>query len=1786
MAKAKVSKKRRRRHLKKNVRWTIAGLMMATAIVIALIPVQGGGVSAYTNDEKPIEPLGIEKIVNSTSTHALTTDLYFNADTDKVYLAYPVYGTKKINEFNASEGDIDDSTEGVIRGTKQVSFLSTDGGDNYSSSPISEISETTYYLISDVGDESISARPEYYLGTGTKEHVIAKYTDGWVDSLRLGDNETAYCSSINGTLLKEAGDVNAYYKIKTQNTNYEIQYDIATKSVQKTDENGELVWEDDEKTIPVMEEVRDDEQTEKNKQDAIRDLYTSGTPTVGAERYVLVATDGASMNKIGANAFANTSSVPSADFSNTNITDIGDGAFYHSSISGNVYMPKSIKRIGSAAFYDAGNIESFDLNPESTDVKMGCSVFTNCTRLWGSTNSANGDNSLTLYGVTSIEAGNKITGKHFISPAEERDTLDTTTITDGILANCTALSTVTFPSLTGAIPRGTFANITELGSVVVGSSNNTQSRLITFADDSDKGNEFGQIRDINKFYIWGKFQDNLDNSSESRNYAYKKNIPYRYDDGSGDEKYSFLREDGYIYNIVVTDGEGRIESIEANGNGDVGKTPSTAEPDHTMNVPYQIGNFPIVEVMDKATQPSCSTAGTTTINIPATMHRLGKDAFSGIGTLKTVNFTLEKGKNAQGNMEYFNLDDEDYKTEVDEFCFRNSPNLELVNFKTYHETNHDNLCCKMGEIMPGAFFTGSTTTQLKFRSCVPPNGDYDSASRKYKSYGQYNYCIDRSKYDPLQNGNEVPVCAYNSTGTGILYETDVPELLSFQYIANLYGEGVVSLVDYPTANEDTQMKRFKPLEDYTVKQCHDAYLNGLSNPSSVETLVFNTGKCFDEITVPYGVTSIEKLGEDNCVDHDVYSSSYFRDLDGTRTLILNDVERFKPGAFASLNRKLKAEDGSYYFAPSTLENVYFGCDVKDLGEITDFENEYPAFYQSSNVQLVKFNDGNDPVFPGTLENSEDEGHADTSNICYRFDKGIIYGYGSTSPSVGVIEPFTEVYECLPIRGAVDSGYYIPGSASDINPETDERLNSTTQIGKAAFMGCRNIDNVDLSGTSAEYYHILENAFRNSSLDQLILPTTYVDSAYGSFGDTPPNRHIKIYAYNNDDTFPANSFEGNGKSYSNQTYVYGYADPPGFKRRIDTITAEHNEAAIFKPIGREWIVQFFIVDPEDGSKRYQLKSSGEQTIIDGENAYDPANDMGYLKNDIESFGIDLDKYTFGGWDDPEELINIRSNKKIYGRMTQKDPTATYKVSFTYADPTGTDAEWHNLGELVDKYILQVVEKGNKAIYPTDDESKAILDKLYDKYVFDGWTIGGIKVDPKTLCDSVEDNLSFVAHWKETKGPYEVTFKYKDPTGVDKTLHDLGEKNKDYSPQLVEEGGKAKIPDETLAKAYLDIYEGWTFDGWNGNLEDAENVTQDLHFTALYSEIKSGPKATFMDHDGTILHTENVAVNTAPKGPSMKPSRDGYTFAGWKPDITTPITADTTYIAQYTANPTPPGPTSSSDTTTSPSSSTPSTSSGSSSDKTSSSNKSSSSSSTNKSSSSSSSSSMKPVVISGAPTPVVQPGTGASAAPGSSTAGTASSSSNVKTGNTNVVSTAPGLTNNGKMSATVNGSSDNYVVKITQTSEAENSAKEALSKNFGSLDNIKYMPFDISLYDSTGNKKIENVPAGVTVSVTMPIPDDLAVYGGNNKVASTTGGVLEPLQPRFTVIDGVPCMNYTVSHFSPYVVYVDTANLTATGTLDSTPKTADPIHPKWFLCIGLAALSIMLFLKRDKESLRAA
>ena len=194
----------------------------------------------------------------------------------------------------------------------------------------------------------------------------------------------------------------------------------------------------------------------------------------------------------------------------------------------------------------------------------------------------------------------------------------------------------------------------------------------------------------------------------------------------------------------------------------------------------------------------------------------------------------------------------------------------------------------------------------------------------------------------------------------------------------------------------------------------------------------------------------------------------------------------------------------------------------------------------------------------------------------------------------------------------------------------------------------------------------------------------------------------------------------------------------------------------------------------------------------------------------------------------------------------------------------------------------------------------------------------------------------------------------------------------------------------------------------------------------------------------------------------------------------------------------------------------------------------------------------------------------------------SSDNNGNGGTEVRITSETIDNNKKNlgTASVAGSTDNFVVKVTDSAAATAAVEQALRNAYGDrFSDLKYVAFDISLYDSTGTRLVTNAN-NLAVTITLPIPDQLVPYAGNNKAAAIANGSVEPLGVQYTTIDGVPCMRFTATHFSPYTIYVDTQNVVH-GVADITPKTGDGIQPKWFLSAGMLSMACVLFLWKDKK-----
>lgn len=555
----------------------------------------------------------------------------------------------------------------------------------------------------------------------------------------------------------------------------------------------------------------------------------------------------------------------------------------------------------------------------------------------------------------------------------------------------------------------------------------------------------------------------------------------------------------------------------------------------------------------------------------------------------------------------------------------------------------------------------------------------------------------------------------------------------------------------------------------------------------------------------------------------------------------------------------------------------------------------------------------------------------------------------------------------------------------------------------------------------------------------------------------------------------------------------------------------------------------------------------------------------------------------------------SNAKLYAdkngiKTTSKPIELSYTVTFWDYDATLLDT--------------QTVEAGKDAVPPEVPGR--------DGYIHTGW----------------------VPDYHGVKGDLQITAQYEaeDPDAKKYTVTFLDHDDTVLKTTLVLPGGDAEPPFDPKR-------EGYTFVGWRPAVT---NIQGNTTIYAQYEKLDSSESeltVRFIDYDDTVLYTQKVAYGADAITP-QNPSREGYTFTGWRPAITG-VTKDMDTYAQYEKISGLPGDGSGNDGSGSGNGSNGSgngsgSGSGNGSADGSGGNGSGNGSGQtttklytltvrNGSGSGSYAAGSQPIIIANDPVSgqefdywsidpadtkiaskvltasvvtmpeadvtvtahyKVKSGLGVSTGSGNSSGNNSNrpnGSQNIVSSGTTVVIDKNGLSNTGVVSVTVNGSSDNFTIKISENSSATEAVVRALMAEYGDdINSVKYFPMDITLYDSTGTKKITDT-TGLSVQITLPLPDSLIAYAGNNKVAGVVNDKLDKLTPRFTTISGVPCVTFTAEHFSPYVIYVDTGNLTA-GVADNTPKTGDGIHPKWFLSMGLASISAVLFLKKDRRATR--
>lgn len=225
----------------------------------------------------------------------------------------------------------------------------------------------------------------------------------------------------------------------------------------------------------------------------------------------------------------------------------------------------------------------------------------------------------------------------------------------------------------------------------------------------------------------------------------------------------------------------------------------------------------------------------------------------------------------------------------------------------------------------------------------------------------------------------------------------------------------------------------------------------------------------------------------------------------------------------------------------------------------------------------------------------------------------------------------------------------------------------------------------------------------------------------------------------------------------------------------------------------------------------------------------------------------DGYIFKGWDSEISLV---TGNKTYTAVWEKVPKK-YEITF--------DADGGKFSDGSTSKVVTAIE---------GEKPQTIENPIREGYIFKGWS-------PEIV--SATKNTTYTAIWEKEKEIYTVTF---DANGG--SFEDGSKKQE----QKVEEGTKPAEPKAPTKK-------GYRFIGWDQTVTEAvENVT----YKAVWEAVKTY-EITFDANGGKFENqkdtlTVNVEENQKPT--VNIPTKKGYVFQGWDPEITT-ATKNTTYKA---------------------------------------------------------------------------------------------------------------------------------------------------------------------------------------------------------------------------------------------------------------------------------------------------
>ena len=181
-----------------------------------------------------------------------------------------------------------------------------------------------------------------------------------------------------------------------------------------------------------------------------------------------------------------------------------------------------------------------------------------------------------------------------------------------------------------------------------------------------------------------------------------------------------------------------------------------------------------------------------------------------------------------------------------------------------------------------------------------------------------------------------------------------------------------------------------------------------------------------------------------------------------------------------------------------------------------------------------------------------------------------------------------------------------------------------------------------------------------------------------------------------------------------------------------------------------------------------------------------------------------------------------------------------------------------------------------------------------YALTGWYTDSDCTRPYDFATPVTENLNLYAKWE--RGLYTVTFNngYGGSYGADTP----------WAPQYVEYWRTVTPPTEYPTRS------GYSFQGWSTTADGASgywNFSEDKikGDTTLYAIWKGNLYTVTLDANDGIFTLQGGATQKigykdvtygSPVGEMWTPTREGYTFAGWKDEYGYDVTADTIYLIE--------------------------------------------------------------------------------------------------------------------------------------------------------------------------------------------------------------------------------------------------------------------------------------------------